>query len=201
MATRQARQAISRAEEEARSLGRDQLAPEHILLGALQEMDGPTASAVAGLGLSYAAALPMVEEIAGRGDGSATDGRLPFTAEAREALILANGGVPLDETNVQHLLVGLLKYLFLCDTPEKSMLAKVFAALKVDPTVLEHALKELDSERAIRQREDDLNRMWRPVDSVRPPLADKPENPSFEARISALEAGLARLERRLSADS
>ena len=78
--TRDARSVVVAAQEEARSLGHDRVASEHVLLG-LFAVEGVASRALASIGVSAEA----VRERIGRGSGSPS-GRLPFAPEAKKLL-------------------------------------------------------------------------------------------------------------------
>lgn len=79
---RTAREAVIQAQVEARELGDPTIGPEHVLLGALWNADGPAAEALRNCGISYRAARQVIE--------SGTGGRADADA-------LAEIGIDLDE--------------------------------------------------------------------------------------------------------
>jgi ATP-dependent Clp protease ATP-binding subunit ClpC len=80
----QARQAVVRAQAEARALRANQIGTEHVLLG-LAEEDGVAAEALEALGVSSDTVRRRIEQSAGGGLIDPPDS-LPFTPEARQAL-------------------------------------------------------------------------------------------------------------------
>lgn len=72
------------AQDEARSLGRDHVDTEHILLGLLAAEGGMAAEVLAAVGIQADAVRALAE----RGSGSPQD-QLPFSPEAKKALELA----------------------------------------------------------------------------------------------------------------
>lgn len=80
----QARQAVVRAQAEARALRASQIGTEHVLLG-LAEEGGVAAEALEALGVSPHTVRRRIEQSAGGGLIDPPDS-LPFTPEARQAL-------------------------------------------------------------------------------------------------------------------
>ena len=104
------RQAMVRAQEQARALGHGSVGPEHLLLGLLAVPEGAAARALGELGLDEARGRAAVERIAGRGS-RVSHGSLPFTprsravldAALREAMSLGH-----EEVGSEHVLLALL---------------------------------------------------------------------------------------------
>ena len=110
-----ARQAVVRAEVEARELGHDRVGTEHLLLGLLTS-DSATARVLANAGVTLTAARHKVSEAVGPLDAAAgapatTAGALPRTPRAERALgrsvrfAHARGA---DLVGSQHVLLGVL---------------------------------------------------------------------------------------------
>ena len=105
-----AREAISLAQEEARTLHHRSIGTEHILLGLLRETDGLAAQALQSIGLWIDRARAAV--VAGEGGSEAVDGQIPFTPDAkrllerslREAVRMSHNYI-----GTEHLLLGLLR--------------------------------------------------------------------------------------------
>jgi Clp amino terminal domain, pathogenicity island component len=114
--TDKARRTVVLAQDEARSLGHDQIGTEHLLLGLLRESAGVAAAALTSLGVSLAAARAHVadshhadERASGR---MATAGHIPFTPRAKRTLELAlRESLQLghDCIGTEHILLGLVR--------------------------------------------------------------------------------------------
>jgi ATP-dependent Clp protease ATP-binding subunit ClpA len=113
--TDKARRTVVLAQEEARSLGHDQIGTEHLLLGLLRESAGVAATALTSLGVSLAAARAHVadsrpeERASGR---TAAAGHIPFTPRAKRTLELAlRESLQLghDCIGTEHILLGLVR--------------------------------------------------------------------------------------------
>jgi ATP-dependent Clp protease ATP-binding subunit ClpC len=113
--TNQARRAIVLAQEEARSLGHNDIGTEHLLLGLLSEgqlsdEQGPAARALTWAGIALPAARNEVEVIVGRSEQAPAQ-HISFTSPAkkclelsfREASQLGHGYI-----GTGHLLLGLI---------------------------------------------------------------------------------------------
>jgi ATP-dependent Clp protease ATP-binding subunit ClpC len=74
------------AQEEARTLSREHVGTEHILLGLIREGGGVAAQALESLGISEEAARRQVEEIVGRGQAGSASGQLTFTPRGKKVL-------------------------------------------------------------------------------------------------------------------
>ena len=85
--TKDARQTMVLAQEEARALGHDYVGTEHLALGVLAG-DGATARVLGSLGVTLAAARSEVRELVGEGPGAHT-GAVPFTPRSKRSLELA----------------------------------------------------------------------------------------------------------------
>jgi ATP-dependent Clp protease ATP-binding subunit ClpC len=109
--TEPARQVVAHAQEEARSLGHQQLGTEHLLLGLLRTRDGLASRVLRSLGLTIDDVQAQVVRARGRA-APATDGQLPFTQRAqrtlehalREALALGHGYI-----GTEHILLGITR--------------------------------------------------------------------------------------------
>ncbi len=106
--TRQARQVITLAQEEARSLGHPHVRPEHILLGLLREEEGLAAGVLASLGIT-------VERVRGqltRGlDEEGTDGFIaPILAAQQvfERALREEDTARPGKVGTEHILLGLM---------------------------------------------------------------------------------------------
>jgi ATP-dependent Clp protease ATP-binding subunit ClpC len=86
--TRQARDVVSHAEEEARRLDDACIEPEHLLLGLLRDPDSVGAKAIVALGVPLHTLRADVQRIIGRGNG-APKGLLQPTARTNTVLELS----------------------------------------------------------------------------------------------------------------
>jgi ATP-dependent Clp protease ATP-binding subunit ClpC len=108
-----ARDALARAEAEARELGHDHVGTEHLLLGLIAATGSPAAVVLDDLGASLGAARHKVAEAVGRSSavGPPPDGPLPLTARASRALSRSrrfSHDRHVDEVGGGHLLLGVL---------------------------------------------------------------------------------------------
>ncbi len=109
--TDRARRVVVLAQEESRSLGHNYIGTEHLLLGLIAEGEGVGARALERLHVSFSGVRTQIEQIIGRGNGSAA-GHIPFTPRAkkvlelslREALRLGH-----DYIGTEHILLGLVR--------------------------------------------------------------------------------------------
>ncbi len=128
-----ARSVVSRAEEEARTLGHGDVGPEHLLL-ALTRDDGMARRALADSGVTTGFAVTALIGISGEGERPHT-GHIPFTPAAREvmnqalreALNLGHNYVGTD-----HLLLAVLA------AGEDDTALKVLADLSVGAEAIRH---------------------------------------------------------------
>ena len=107
-----AREAMTLAQEQARSLSHHYIGTEHILLGLLAAEHGVTAQILARFGASQHQARAEILQIIGRGKGEPPDGPLRFTPRSKKVLDLAAKEAKHDRsTHVrgEHLLLGLLR--------------------------------------------------------------------------------------------
>jgi ATP-dependent Clp protease ATP-binding subunit ClpC len=110
--TDQARRIVALAQEEARTLNRDDIGTEHILLALIREGSGMAAEALTALGITEEAARQRVEEVTGRGRQGPQRGRIPFTPWAKKALELSlREAMAIGNSNIgtEHILLGLLR--------------------------------------------------------------------------------------------
>ena len=109
--TGRARQAVTLAQDQARSLGHNYLGTEHLLLGLLVEGHGIAFRALDQLEVSAAAVRAEVEMIIGRGPQPPT-GPIAFTPRTKKALELAwceAKRLGHDDVGTEHLLLGLVR--------------------------------------------------------------------------------------------
>ncbi|MEA2299436.1 MAG: ATP-dependent Clp protease ATP-binding subunit ClpC [Solirubrobacteraceae bacterium] len=133
-----ARQAVVRAQEEARELGHDHIGAEHLLLGLLHEQAAPAAQVLGSLGVTLGAARAAVGRAVGPGSVGAAE-TVAFTPGARQALERAPeeasaGGS--DEIGTEHILLGLL-------AEEAGVAVGILAELGAAPAALRAALLRL----------------------------------------------------------
>ena len=110
--TQRARRVLVLAEEEARSLDHGFIAPEHVLLGLLDEGEGLAAEALRRLGVSLEPVRTQIAGALAKGTGADRSSKRPFSAPAkrglelslREALRLGHNYI-----GTEHLLLGLLR--------------------------------------------------------------------------------------------
>ncbi len=84
--SKDARQTVVLAQEEARALGHDYVGTEHLALGVLA--GGETARMLGSLGVTLVAARSEVRAVVGEGAGAGA-GRIPFTPRSKKNLELA----------------------------------------------------------------------------------------------------------------
>ena len=109
--TDRARQAVVRAQEEARQLNHNYIGTEHILLGLIREGDGLAAKALAALGISLEAARQEIEAIIGRGT-EPPSAHIPFTPRSKKVLELAwveAHELGHEHIGTGHILLGLIR--------------------------------------------------------------------------------------------
>jgi ATP-dependent Clp protease ATP-binding subunit ClpC len=108
--TDRARRVVVLAQEEARTLGHDQVGTEHLLLGLIDQGEGVAAMVLESLGIGSEAVRQRVEEIVGRGD-QAPSGRIRFAEQSKEVLKLSLSEALRFGHNyigTEHILLGLL---------------------------------------------------------------------------------------------
>ena len=104
-------EAMTLAQEEARSLGHHYIGTEHILLGLAGSRHGIAAQLLTGSGISPDQARAAVLQIIGRGKGEPPSGPLRLTPRAKKVLELARKQAKGDHSahvRGEHLLAGLL---------------------------------------------------------------------------------------------
>jgi ATP-dependent Clp protease ATP-binding subunit ClpC len=107
--TDKARRTIALAQDEARTLGHDEIGTEHLLLGLILEGKGVAARTIEALGASLDGFRADVESMIGRGTADASQ-QIPFSPRAkrvlelslREALHLGHNYI-----GTEHILLGL----------------------------------------------------------------------------------------------
>jgi ATP-dependent Clp protease ATP-binding subunit ClpC len=109
--TERARQVIVLAQDESRTLGRDFIGTEHILLGLLREEEGLAARVLESLDLTLEEVRAQVVSIVGQGEAVAT-GQIPFTPRAKKVLELSlREALSLGHNYIgtEHVLLGLVR--------------------------------------------------------------------------------------------
>jgi ATP-dependent Clp protease ATP-binding subunit ClpC len=141
--TDRARRVVVLAQAEARALEHDHVGTEHVLLGLVHEGRGVAAKALESLGIGLETVRQRVEEVAGRGE-QAPSGRIPFTAEAKQALKLSlseSRALGHHYIGTEHLLLALLQQ-------AESVPAQVLSGLGADlDGVREQVVRLLDEYR------------------------------------------------------
>jgi ATP-dependent Clp protease ATP-binding subunit ClpA len=110
--TERARQAVVRAQDEARLLGHDSIETEHLLLGLLGDRDAVAAQVLANLGLTIEEVRAQVTRAVGEGRKAPEGQPIPFASRSkgvlelslREALALGH-----DSIGTEHILLGLVR--------------------------------------------------------------------------------------------
>ncbi len=87
--TERARQAITLAQDEARTLRHNYIGTEHLLLGLLNEGEGLASRVLESLDVNSDEVRRQVIHIVGAGDLPATTGQIPFTPRAKHVLEIA----------------------------------------------------------------------------------------------------------------
>ena len=109
MFTEPARQAIARAQDEARDMGHGTVQVEHLLLGLFSDRDGIAGGVLVDFGLTIEAARQAARQRPGARSGLPTVGKVPsFSEEAKDALRSANR-VGLGEPGTHHLLIVIMR--------------------------------------------------------------------------------------------
>lgn len=107
--TREARETIVLATEEARRMGHDYVGTEHILLALFGSSDPAPGRALASLGLTAKRVSAEIRRLVGEGEQSDAE-EIPFTSRAKAALDLADRESPGEEpVGPGHLLLGVAR--------------------------------------------------------------------------------------------
>jgi ribosomal protein S18 acetylase RimI-like enzyme len=109
--TDRARRVVVLAQEESRALDHNYIGTEHLLLGLMAEGEGIGALALERLNVSFSGVRRQIEQIIGRGDGSAA-GHIPFTPRAKKVLELSlREALRLGHNYIgtEHMLLGLVR--------------------------------------------------------------------------------------------
>jgi ATP-dependent Clp protease ATP-binding subunit ClpC len=176
-----ARRVVVYAKEEALLLDHDHIGTEHLLLGLLRDDTDTAVQILTGLGATLASARTQVEEAAGRG-GEVPAGDIPFTPRAkkvleyslREALQLGHNYI-----GSEHILLGLIR-----EGGDRGV--EILKRLDIDP---EKIRRNILATLRVRQQP-------RPAPGVFAPGGGGGLS-AIEARLSAMEDRLTRIERLL----
>jgi ATP-dependent Clp protease ATP-binding subunit ClpA len=103
-----AREAIGRAQDEAREMGHDSVQVEHLLLGLFSDQAGIPGRVFADFGLTVEPVRGQVRERVGGALSSLPEGRLPSSPEAKEALRLANR-IGMGAAETEHMLILIVR--------------------------------------------------------------------------------------------
>jgi ATP-dependent Clp protease ATP-binding subunit ClpC len=107
--TEPARRAVIRAQDEAETMGHATVQVEHLLLGLVTDQDGIAGRVLADFGLTYEPIRDLVRErLSGVGPGLVTEGKAPFSPDAKDALRSANRfgmGAP----GTEHILIVIVR--------------------------------------------------------------------------------------------
>jgi ATP-dependent Clp protease ATP-binding subunit ClpA len=132
-----AKEAIGRAQEEARSMGHPLVGTEHLLLGLVADAGGPAGQAFRELGVTSEGAREQVLAEVPPGDGTA--GELPFSPRAKGTIDGATRqamGFKDDFVGTEHLLLSML-------IERDSRTANVLTLLGAPPDLLRTTVLEL----------------------------------------------------------
>jgi ATP-dependent Clp protease ATP-binding subunit ClpC len=103
-----AREAIGRAQDEAREMGHERVKVEHLLLGLFSDQAGIAGCVFADFGLTVDRVRGQVRERLGAALSSLPEGRLPFSPEAKEALRSANR-IGMGAPATEHVLIVIVR--------------------------------------------------------------------------------------------
>jgi ATP-dependent Clp protease ATP-binding subunit ClpA len=109
--TKQARQVVVLAQEEARGLRHDHIGTEHILLGLLREEEGLAGRVLESLDVTHERVREQVVRIVGFGEQE-PPGQIPFTPRAKKVLELGlRESLSLGHMSVdtEHILLGIVR--------------------------------------------------------------------------------------------
>ncbi len=189
--TDQARQVVTVAQEEARTLDHDHVGTEHLLLGLVHVEDGMAARALALLGISLAAVRQQVEEIMGQGKKRAPAAHLPFTPRAKKVLELSlREALHLGHNYIgtEHILLGLIR-------EGEGIAARVLVKLGADLSRVRQEVIKLVAEA---RREEDKPQTARGALRVGPARGpDSGRLAEAITRIESIDSRLSAIEQRV----
>jgi len=151
--TDRSRRCVEAAFDEARMLGHDSIGDEDLLLGILRTDEGIAAEALSSLGVTLEGAREESEEMLSyalssigisleevrREAGDAFEMRIPFSPQAKKALVEARRGMRRMRDNylgTEHILLGILGN-------ADGMAVRMLAGMGISPETLEDRLFEL----------------------------------------------------------
>jgi ATP-dependent Clp protease ATP-binding subunit ClpC len=102
-----AREAIERAQDEAREMGHGMVGVEHLLLGLVSDQNSTAGRVLAESGLTITSLREVVRERLDPGLNPTSKGQLRFSAEAKDALNSAHR-FGLNEPGTEHMLLVLV---------------------------------------------------------------------------------------------
>jgi len=136
--TEQARQAVVRAQEEARMMGHGSVEAEHVLLGLFSDRDGIPGRVFADVGLTIETVRDLVRERLGPGSGRPPEGHMPFSPGAREVFEGASRvafAMGAERVATEHLLGAFTR-------PIDGGACQILRALDVDPGAIRFEIKK-----------------------------------------------------------
>jgi ATP-dependent Clp protease ATP-binding subunit ClpA len=137
--TPQAREVLTRAQEEARAMEHSTVEPEHQLLAVIDDPRGVAAGVLADAGVKAEPAREVVRAQLGSGGGRRVAGRVPFSQAAMEAMDAASRvafGVGSDEIGPEHLLLAMVTVL------KGGGAFQIITKLGLDPAVIRFEIKK-----------------------------------------------------------
>jgi ATP-dependent Clp protease ATP-binding subunit ClpA len=108
MFTEQAREAIVRAQDEAREMGHSAVHVEHLLLGLWSDQHAIAGRVLTDFGLTIDPVRDLVRQRLGAGSSSPPEVRPRFSPEAKDVLRLANQ-FALGEPGTEHVLIVIVR--------------------------------------------------------------------------------------------
>lgn len=183
--TTQAREAVSRAQEEAARLGHGQANTGHLLLSLLRDGEGVAARALAALNVTPDAAREGVRNVGGRGEEGTLD-RGPFTPRLARVVELAPREAARAGQEIVgggHLLLGLAR-------EANSVAVRVLSALGASPADVRREVIGRLRNPSRREPEEPSHRPASPAPERAAQAADTPEEAppmTVRARVEGLE--------------
>jgi Clp amino terminal domain, pathogenicity island component len=135
--TERARQAVTDAQAESRSLKHNYIGTEHLLLG-LMDGDGIASKALGSLGVTKPAVRDKIVSIVGAGDES-PPGHIPFTPRSKKVLELSlRESLRLGHKYIgtEHILLGIVR-------ESEGLGMQILSELKVPADAIEPKIKEI----------------------------------------------------------
>ena len=147
--TDRARRIVVLAQEEARTLNRDHVGTEHILIALIREKGGVAAQALESLRVTEDAARQQVQDVADPGQPVLKRGHLPFTPHGQKTLRLSlREAMALGHRYIgtEHILLGLVR-------EGEGTAMHILGALGVEPNAVRQEVIRLVSARQIQPPE------------------------------------------------